>query len=93
LTGSPIWIARFAALGYPEHFYLVVGAMEVIGAVALVIPRFRFIGFAVLGIVMIGASVSHALHGQIQIVTTLVLLGLLVADAFAHRRRTSSTLG
>jgi len=87
LTGSPVWVARFASLGYPTHFYLVAGAMELAGAVALVLPSFRLSGTCLLGVVMLGATLSHALHGQIQALTTVVLLALLLADAWARRRR------
>jgi hypothetical protein len=39
LTGSSAWISRFNAWGYPDHFYLVVGLAELLGAIALLIPR------------------------------------------------------
>jgi uncharacterized membrane protein YphA (DoxX/SURF4 family) len=34
-----MWARMFAHGGYPNHFYLVVGAVEVIAGLALLVPR------------------------------------------------------
>ena len=39
LAGSKAWISRFAAWGYPDHFYAFVGLAELCGAILLLIPR------------------------------------------------------
>jgi len=77
LAGSPNWVARFRAWGYPNHFYVVIGMVELLGGVALLIPRFVTAGALLLGCVMIGAAITHAVHGEPQVVTALVLLALL----------------
>jgi uncharacterized membrane protein YphA (DoxX/SURF4 family) len=77
LMGSPGWVARFNRWGYPHYFYLVVGAAELAGAVLLFIPKLAKFGVLLLAVVMIGATGTHLLHHEPQVVTTLVLLALL----------------
>jgi putative oxidoreductase len=77
LTGSPAWISRFRAWGYPDRFYFVVGLAELLGAVLLLIPRLAKFGAVILIVVMVGATATHLIHGEPQIITTVVLATLL----------------
>jgi putative oxidoreductase len=49
------WRDLFAAWGFPQWFLPIVGALEIAGAVALLIPRLSLYGALVLGSVMVGA--------------------------------------
>jgi uncharacterized membrane protein YphA (DoxX/SURF4 family) len=49
------WQELFAAWGFPLWFLPIVGALEIAGAVALLVPRLSLYGALVLGSVMIGA--------------------------------------
>jgi len=49
------WEDLFAVWGFPQWFLPVVGALEIAGAIALLIPRLSLYGALVLGSVMIGA--------------------------------------
>jgi len=40
LSGMPGWVERFSSWGYPENFYLLIGAFEGLGALGLLIPKF-----------------------------------------------------
>ena len=62
LTRSPAWISRFNAWGYPDHFYLVVGLAELLGAIVLLIPRLTKFGALMLIVVMGGAAGTHLTH-------------------------------
>jgi putative oxidoreductase len=86
LGGSAAWIARFRAWGYPEHFYLIVGATELAGAVALLVPRMATYGAALLMLVMVGAAATHAAHGERQVMTNVVLILLLALVLYLRRR-------
>jgi putative oxidoreductase len=86
ISGSQTWLARFKAWGYPEHFYLVVGVIELAGAIALLVPRVASYGAALLIAVMAGAAVTHATHGERQIVTNVILM-ILLAIVFYLRWR------
>jgi putative oxidoreductase len=63
----------------------VVGLIELLGAVALVIPRFTRIGAGALSIVMAGAVGTHLLHREPQAISALVLFGLLSIVFYARR--------
>ena len=49
--------------GYPDGFYLVIGAVEVVGGIALLIPRLASYSAIVLSIVMVGAAATQLLRG------------------------------
>jgi putative oxidoreductase len=87
LGGSKVWITRFGAWGYPDHFYLVVGLTEVFGAILLLVPRTAELGVLLLVAVMIGATVTHLIHHEPQVATTLVLTALLVVVLYLRRGR------
>ena len=59
LLGDAGTLARFGDWGYPARFAHVVGLMEISGALALFIPRFARYGALLIGIVMIGAFITH----------------------------------
>ena len=77
LRGSAGWVTRFRGWGYPDHFYVAVGLAELLGAIALLIPRFSRFGALLLVVVMIGATATHVVHREPQVVTTIILLVLL----------------
>ena len=86
LTGSPAWISRFRGWGYPDHFYLAVGLAELLGAIVLLIPRVSKFAAALLMVVMVGATVTHLIHHEPQVITTLVLATLLTIILYLSRR-------
>jgi putative oxidoreductase len=83
--GSTAWISRFAGWGYPDHFYLAIGLAELCGAGFLLIPKLARSGAILLIVIMIGATVTHLLHREPQVVTTLVLTALLVGVVYLRR--------
>jgi putative oxidoreductase len=85
LGGSKVWISRFDAWGYPDHFYLVVGLAEVSGAILLLIPRLAKFGVLLLIAVMVGATATHLIHHEPQVATTLVLTALLFVVLYLRR--------
>jgi putative oxidoreductase len=85
LTGSPAWISRFKAWGYPDRFYFFVGLTELLGAVLLLIPRLAKVGAVMLVVVMGGATATHLIHGEPQIMTTVVLATLLAIVLYMRR--------
>ena len=86
LTGNPGIIGRFRDWGYPDNFYLLVGGVELLGAVALLSPRVAAYGASALVIIMIGASFTHLLHAEYpRVFFTGTLLVFLVLLALARR--------
>lgn len=78
---SPTWERMFRTWGYPDGFYLVIGAVEVIGGIALLIPRVASYSAITLAIVMIGASATQVLRGGRNGVGEIVFALLLCALA------------
>jgi uncharacterized membrane protein YphA (DoxX/SURF4 family) len=72
-------------VGISAHFYLAIGLAELCGAGFLLIPKLARSGAILLIVIMIGATVTHLLHREPQVVTTLVLTALLVGVVYLRR--------
>ena len=81
---SNVWERMFRQWGYPDGFYLVIGAVEVIGGLALLIPRFASYSAIVLSIVMVGASATQVMRGGRNGVGELVFAALLAVIAMSR---------
>jgi putative oxidoreductase len=77
---GPTWERMFRAWGYPDGFYLVIGAIEVVGGIGLLIPKVASASALVLAVVMAGAAATQILRGGRngigELVFMLLLLGL-----------------
>ena len=78
---SPTWERMFRTWGYPDGFYLVIGAVEVTGGIGLLIPRIASYSAIVLAVVMIGAAATQILRGGRNGVGEIVFALLLCAIA------------
>jgi uncharacterized membrane protein YphA (DoxX/SURF4 family) len=79
LTSQPMMVTNFAAWGFPGWFLYVTGAIEVVSAIMILIPRTALIGTALLICTMICALLTHLTHGQAAMIgAPLVLLLLLI---------------
>ena len=85
LIGADIVIERFQAWGYPISLMRVVGLIEVLGALALLVPSITSLGALALSLVMVGAIVTHIAFGSplFAVVPLTLLVGLVW---LAHRR-------
>lgn len=86
LAGAPDMVGLFTAIGVGQWFRYLTGILELGGAVALVVPRTRFFGAALLALVMLGAIVTHlfVLHNAPTAPTVLLALAALVAWGRRH---------
>ncbi len=76
---APAWEMMFAAWGYPAWVRPAVGVVEMACALLLLVPRARKWAALALTMVMIGAAVTHLLHGDVRrIAVNAVLAGLLL---------------
>ena len=75
-------------LGYPTYFLAILGVWKLLGAVALVIPRFpRLKEWAYAGVVfnLTGALISHVVSGDIEpgpMAYLVVMIGATAASWF-----------
>ena len=85
--GDPTWARNFARWGYPDGFYMVVGVLEALGGLLLFVPRLASYAAAMLGIIMIGASLTHFVHGEMhRVAPPLIYLALLAIVGVSRRR-------
>ena len=83
---GPTWQRMFRTWGYPDGFYLVIGAIEVIGGIGLLIPRIASYCAITLSIVMLAASATQVLRGGRNGVGEIVFALLLAAIAWIRWR-------
>ena len=84
------WIDKFAAWGIPAWFVPVSGALELAGAVGLLIPVIRGIAGLGLAAFMIGAVATHVIHAEIGMI--FVAGAILVGSAVVGWLRLPETL-
>ena len=85
LAGAPAMLALFEAIGVGQRFRFVTGLIEVVSAVALLVPALAPFGALLLLSTMIGAIATHLfIVGGSPALPGLLLLGLVVV-AWARR--------
>ena len=83
---GPTWERMFRTWGYPDGFYLVIGAVEVVAGIGLLIPRVASASAITLAIVMAGAAATHIIHGDRNGVGEIVFMSLLLVVAVVRWR-------
>lgn len=91
--GSPAMVEMFAAIGIGQWFRYLVGALEISGALGLLVPRLS--GLAALGLVglMVGAALTNIFVLGASPLLPLVLLVVGAVVAWSRRERTGALLG
>jgi uncharacterized membrane protein YphA (DoxX/SURF4 family) len=84
------WIDKFAAWGIPAWFVPVSGALEIAGAVGLLIPVLRGLAGLGLALFMIGAVATHVAHAEIGMI--FVAGAILAASATVGWLRLPETM-
>jgi putative oxidoreductase len=92
LTGAPQLVALFDSIGVGQWFRYVTGSIEVVSAVALLVPSLAPFGALVLVPTMVCAIATHLfIVGGSAAPATILLIGLL-AIAWARRHQLASAL-
>ncbi len=92
LAGAPAMVATFDSIGVGQWFRYVTGVIEVVAAVALLVPRFAPLGALLLVPTMLGAMAAHLfIVGGSPAVPALLLLAALVV-LWARRKQLSGVL-
>ncbi len=85
-TRPDAWAKDFDRWGFPDNFYLVIGALELIGAILVFIPKFASKAALGLGIIMIGAALTHAIHGEFsRVIVTVIIAGFCGAVFYLRK--------
>ncbi|THV33555.1 DoxX family protein [Glycomyces buryatensis] len=95
LAGAEAAVAGFEAMGAAPWFRILTGAVELAGAIGLVIPRLSSLAAGGLALVMVCASYTNlvVMDAPLAMLTpTAVLCALFVAIAWARRAETGRLL-
>ncbi|WP_298958078.1 DoxX family protein [uncultured Methylobacterium sp.] len=85
LTGVPMMVESFDRIGLGQWFRIVTGLVEIVGAVALLVPGYALFGAIWLAITMAGAILAHLLVLPTPAAPAVVLLVLNAAVAWLRR--------
>jgi uncharacterized membrane protein YphA (DoxX/SURF4 family) len=93
IYGPPAMVAEFDAVGLGQWFRYFTGALEIIGAILLLMPKTTGFGALLLAGVCGGAFFAQlfALHGDI--LHTIVMAIILLAIAWTQRDQMLGALG
>lgn len=85
LMGGEAQLRGMAELGYPAYFVTILGILKVLGALAILTPRFpRLREWAYAGIAfdLIGAAASHAAvgHPAMKVAAPLIVLAIMAVS-------------
>ena len=86
---TPTVVTQFDAFGYSLLFARLVGVYEILGAIALLIPRFSILAGAALTLLMIGAISTHVISGfgsTFHAGRAIAFLAVIVGIRFWERR-------
>lgn len=92
LSGDPMMVGMFDAIGLGQWFRYVTGSLEVLGAVLLLIPRLSGLGALLLVGVMLGAVTTHLFVVGGSPLPAIILLIVTGVVAWGRRQRTMNIL-
>jgi uncharacterized membrane protein YphA (DoxX/SURF4 family) len=96
ITKLPVpnhWQHQFLTWGYPSWFVFVVGAAEVVGGAALLVPRFALPSVGLLLVIMSGALATLVTHPRGSLgsgVTPAFYIGMLSVIGVMRWRRSAA---
>ena len=92
LTGAPEMVTVFDAIGIGQWFRYVTGSIEVVSAVALLVPSWAAVGALLLIPTMVGAVVTHLFIVGGSSASAIVALAGSLAIVWARRDQLLSVL-
>ena len=92
LAGVPVMVALFDAIGVGQWFRYVTGSIEIVSAVALLVPSWAAFGALLLVPTMIGAVFTHLFIVGGSAAPAAVALTASLAIAWARRDQLASIL-
>jgi len=92
LVGNEQMVGMFEAIGVGQWFRYLTGALEVAGAILLLIPRTSGLGALILAGVMAGAVMTHLFIIGGSPLMAIILLVVTGVVAWGRRQRTMNVL-
>ncbi|MGG7518740.1 DoxX family protein [Allorhizobium undicola] len=87
LAGAPMMVENFAQIGLGQFFRYITAGVEIIGAVALLLPRLTALGGLWLSATMLGATIAHLTRLHTSPAPALVLLFLCLVVVALRREQ------
>jgi len=88
LTSSPGVLERFAEYGFPDGFHMLIGVIELAGAILLLVPKAERYAIVMLTLIVIGAAGTHFVHDPaIELLRPLVFFIFLAAAWFLSGKK------
>jgi putative oxidoreductase len=87
IAGDPAMVTLFADIGAGQGLRYVVGALEIAGAIGVMVPRLCGLAAAGLALLMIGATIVNVAVLGVSPVFTLFLFALAAATVWLRRHR------
>ena len=84
LTGNPMMVQMFGAIGIGQWFRYLTGTIEVVGAILLLIPSLAVVGAVPLALTMVGAIITHLFIVGGNPAAPIVLLAATATIAWAR---------
>ncbi|MFB6187320.1 MAG: DoxX family protein [Halobacteriaceae archaeon] len=91
LVGIDMQVENFDHFGYPQWFRILIGGIEVLGALYLMVafitvPTFALAGSFLITIILLGAILTHIRVGDTikEIALPTILLGVTITVALYH---------
>ena len=85
LAGLPMMVHEFDLVGLGQWFRYFTAALEISGAIMLVVPRTAFYGAILLAAVCVGAFFAQLLRLHGDIIHAIVMAVILAAIAWSQR--------
>ncbi len=93
IAGVEMMVTTFDQIGFGQGFRYFTGAVEVIGAALLWLPRRQVIGAAILGGTMVGAVLTHLFILGPSAFPAIILGLLCTAVLYIYRAQIPEVLG
>jgi uncharacterized membrane protein YphA (DoxX/SURF4 family) len=87
LMSDPQAVEGFHKYGYSDGFRMFIGTCELLGAIALLIPRLAFWSASGLFIIMLGAAHAHLTHDEASHLPVVIVAIVLLALVASARRK------
>ncbi len=80
------WIQKFTTWGFFNNFYLLIGVVELLGAILLFLPKLSKYAAMLLVVVMTGAVITHIVHQEaVELFRPVIFMALLSALIFLKK--------
>ena len=90
LSQNPATVGFFEMLGHGAGFLMLIGALEALGGIMVLFPRFATWGAGIIMVIMLGATYSHLSSG---IGSPTLAIGSFVAAAIVAWLRKPDAIG